>query len=255
VVDPVVVPNPKPKVDEQEQAPYVAPIDCSSREIERFERRKSEEEEEGGARINVPIFVFPKECQKEHLLLLDTTGSMNFGTSESDEKPRRETVRGAMELLVSECGQARGLRTITFAGDDAYDLGDVTPSNLATKWKTIRFRGGTKLIPGWQALLKIYNDQFAELKTPPLLMALVITDGEAEDSSDFARLLSENSLAYVTLALLGYGAEHDSAMKTYQAIAADNKRVRVVGFGDETDPRKIAKTLLEVVKFDEGETI
>lgn len=39
--------------------------------------------------------------EKEPMLLLDTTGSMNEGTSASDSTPRRDTIREAIGIIVS----------------------------------------------------------------------------------------------------------------------------------------------------------
>src|SRR5258708_36609100 len=41
------------------------------------------------------------EQEKEPMLLLDTTGSMNFGTSEHDSTPRRDTIREAITISMT----------------------------------------------------------------------------------------------------------------------------------------------------------
>jgi len=65
------------------------------------------------------------------MLLLDTTGSMKYGTSKDDNTPRHETIREAMGIIVatlekeddqadnSSESEGGGLRTITFAGNKA----------------------------------------------------------------------------------------------------------------------------------------
>jgi hypothetical protein len=199
--------------------------------------------------------------EKEPMLLLDTTGSMNYATAEHDTTPRKSTIHEAISLIVSklaaEDSQAEheegggGLRTITFADGQAYDLGDLNPGNLSQKWGTIHWGGGTRIMPGFNLLLKTYSAEFE--KTPqeerPLLMALVITDGEADDTEAFKSAVSHASgNLYVVLAIIGYGDEHDRALKAYQAVEASNGHVKVISFGGETDPGTIAAALLRMIE-------
>src|SRR5258708_38667171 len=44
--------------------------------------------------------------EKEPMLLLDTTGSMNFGTAENDSTPRRDTIREAISIIVTRLAAA-----------------------------------------------------------------------------------------------------------------------------------------------------
>ncbi len=88
------------------------------------------------------------EQEKEPMLLLDTTGSMNFATSEHDKTPRKNTIREAISLIVDRLAAADsqaaeeeeggGLRTITVADGRAHDLGDLNPDNLIQKWNMIK---------------------------------------------------------------------------------------------------------------------
>jgi hypothetical protein len=203
----------------------------------------------------------PQDVEKEPMLLLDVTGSMNYGTSEKDSTPRRETIKEAIGIIVAtlakEDAQAGheeeggGLRTVVFAGGQASDIGDLNPGNLQEKWGTIRWAGGTRIIPGWNKLIETYTDEFGQ--TPPaerpLLMALVITDGEADDSDAFGKAIQKASGGvYVALAILGYGPEHDAALRSYQQIEAQNAHVRVLPFGSETDPQVIARALLRMLE-------
>lgn len=202
-----------------------------------------------------------QDVEKEPMLLLDVTGSMNYGTSEKDPTPRRETIKEAIGIIVAtlakEDAQAGheeeggGLRTVVFAGGQASDIGDLNPGNLQEKWSTIRWAGGTRIIPGWNKLIETYTDEFGQ--TPPaerpLLMALVITDGEADDSDAFGKAIQKASGGvYVALAILGYGPEHDAALRSYQQIEAQNAHVRVLPFGSETDPQVIARALLRMLE-------
>ena len=202
-----------------------------------------------------------QEVEKEPMLLLDVTGSMNYGTSERDPTPRRETIKEAIGIIVAtlakEDAQAGheeeggGLRTVVFAGGQASDIGDLNPGNLEEKWSTIRWAGGTRIIPGWNKLIETYTEEFGQTAPAerPLLMALVITDGEADDSDAFGKAIQKASGGvYVALAILGYGPEHDSALRSYQQIEAANAHVRVLPFGSETDPQVIARALLRMLE-------
>lgn len=202
---------------------------------------------------------FP-EIEKEPMLLLDTTGSMNDETSQTDPTPRRDTVREAIGLIVERLGaedsqavreeEGGGLRTVTFADGRAIDQGDLTPANLAERWGDIRWMGGTWIMPGWNALIAVYQEEFGA--TPPdrrpLLLALVITDGEARDTDAFANAIAEAAGGvYVVIALLGYGAEHDRALAAYRAIEERNAHVRVLALAGETNPEVIAGALLRMI--------
>jgi len=141
---------------------------------------------------------------------------MNYGTSESDQTPRKETIREAIGIIVSTLGRedsqaaheahGGGLRTVTFAGGKALDLDDLNPRNLQQKWKSIRWAGGTRIMPGWRKLWQVYLDEFGSRppQSRPLLMALIITDGDADDSEQFANTLRQlTDRVYVTLAIIG----------------------------------------------------
>lgn len=199
--------------------------------------------------------------EKEPMLLLDTTGSMNYGTSESDETPRKDTIREAISIIVDRLAAADsqaakeegggGLRTITFADGQAHDIGDLNPDNLQQKWSHIRWAGGTRIMPGFNMLLKTYTDEFGAQPQAerPLLLALVITDGEADDTNAFSNTVARAAGSmYVVLAIIGYGREHDKAVQAYQQVEAQNGHVKVMPFAGETDPEKIADALLRMIE-------
>lgn len=198
--------------------------------------------------------------EKEPMLLLDTTGSMNWGTSADNTTPRRETIHEAIRIIVAELAKedsqaaheesGGGLRTVTFAGGDAHDIEDLNPTNLTQKWNQIRWAGGTYIMPGLAKLLEVYKDEFGSRpKTDrPLLLALVITDGEAEDVTAFEQSVSQvGGDMYVALAVIGFGTEHDEAVRSFQAIEAKNKHVKVLPFAGETNPQTIADALLAMI--------
>jgi hypothetical protein len=199
--------------------------------------------------------------EKEPMLLLDVTGSMNYGTSASDATPRRETIKEAIGIIVAalagEDSQAAheeeggGLRTVIFSGGRASDIGDLNPTNLEQKWSQIRWAGGTRIMPGWNALINTYMEEFGrqDPASRPVLMALVITDGEADDTAQFAQAIAQASGGvYVALAIIGYGPDHDAALRAYQAIEQSNANVKVIPFGSQTDPQVIARALLRMIE-------
>ncbi|HEY7832063.1 MAG TPA: vWA domain-containing protein [Ktedonobacterales bacterium] len=199
--------------------------------------------------------------EKEPMLLLDTTGSMNYPTSEGDSTPRKDTIKEAIGLIVAElasedsqaAGEAEGggLRTVTFAGGNAEDLDDLNPNNLEQKWAGIHWAGGTRIMPGLNKLIGVYNDEFGKRPAAdrPLLMALVITDGEADDTDQFARAVAQAAGGvYFALAIIGYGPEHDAAVRQYKAIEQQNAHVKVLPFAAETDPNVIARALLRMIE-------
>jgi len=201
------------------------------------------------------------EPEKEPMLLLDTTGSMNYRTSETESTPRKDTIREAISIIVSELAAADsqaakeeeggGLRTVTFADGQAHDIGDLNPNNLREKWSHIRWGGGTRIMPGFNLLLKTYTDEFGTVPQAerPLLLALVITDGEADDTDTFKNVVARAAGSmYVALAIIGYGPEHDRALQAYQQVEAQNAHVKVMPFAGETDPEKIASALLRMIE-------
>ncbi len=201
------------------------------------------------------------EQEKEPMLLLDTTGSMNYGTSANDPTPRKDTIREAISIIVAQLAAADsqaakeegggGLRTITFADGRASDIGDLNPNNLHQKWSQIRWAGGTRIMPGFNQLLKTYTDEFGSEPPAerPLLLALVITDGEADDTDTFQTTVARAAGSmYAVLAIIGYGPEHDRALQAYQQVEAQNAHVKVISFASETDPQVIANALLRMIE-------
>lgn len=105
-------------------------------------------------------------------------------------------------------------------------------------------------MPGFNLVLKTYTDEFGSepLEARPLLLALVITDGEADDTAAFTATVGRAAGSmYVVLAIIGHGAEHDAALKAYQKVEAANGHVKVVSFAGETDPDVIASALLRMI--------
>lgn len=197
--------------------------------------------------------------ERETMLLLDVTGSMNQPASpggSSRNSVLQEAIYTVVETLAKEDSQAAheegggGLRTITFADGTATDIGDINPTNLRSKWHSIRWSGGTYIMPGFRKMQQVYAEEFGKepVASRPKLLSLVITDGEADDTDQFAHTLAQiGGGMYTVIAVVGYGPEHDRALEAYQAVAAQNTHVKVVSLAAETDPQTIADTLLRMI--------
>jgi hypothetical protein len=202
--------------------------------------------------------------EKEPMLLLDTTGSMSYPVAEGSSIQRRQVIGEAIGRIVEVLGaqdsqaakeqaageDAGGLMTVTFAGGTAEVIDDLSPDNWRQKWGQIRWGGGTQIMPGWDALVEQYMEEFGDVPKldRPHLLALIITDGEAADTDQFAQTLAQaKGGVYVCVAILGYGQEHDRALQVYKQIEAQNDHVRVVTFGSETNPDTIADGLLSMI--------
>lgn len=216
--------------------------------------------------------VVPKGVEKEPVAVIDTSGSMTWPAAEGSTIERRSVVGEAMGKLVatlekedaqavkelekaiatgSDEGEAGGLMTVLFAdADNARVLGDLNDANWFEKWGSIKWGGGTYIMPGWQLAVDDYMEEFGD--TPkqdrPALLVLVVTDGEAADMPEFeAECAKTSGGTYICVAIIGYGAEHDATLAAYQKLAASNPHIRVVSFGSETDPSTIAEGLTSLV--------
>lgn len=208
--------------------------------------------------------MFQPGVENEPMLLLDTTGSMSYPAAEGSNVQRREVLGEAIGRIVEKLAaadsqaaeeaaageDAGGLMTVTFAGGAAECIDDLNPGNWRQKWNRIAWGGGTRIMPGWNLLVETYLAEFGEVpkQDRPHLLALVITDGEADDTDQFGQTLAQaKGGTYVCVAVLGFGPEHDRALAAYQAISAANDHVRVVTFGSETNPDTIADGLLSLL--------
>ena len=208
---------------------------------------------------------------REPMLLLDTTGSMNFATSMTNKTKRLDTVREALKLLVPRLGEhdsaageeedGGGLRTVTFADGKAQDIGDLSPSNLDEKFAAIRWYGGTYLsarprslarsaasrraVPGLNKIVEVFEEEFGESAAePPLVMLCVITDGEAADTNAFARaLITLPENFYVAIGVVGFGEEHNKAVRAFQAVSASQPRCKLVKMEEGSTAAVLASTL------------
>ncbi|MHB8691899.1 MAG: vWA domain-containing protein [Solirubrobacteraceae bacterium] len=198
------------------------------------------------------------------MALIDTTGSMTWPNEEGSDTARKDVLGEALGIIVEKLGahdsqaekeqgsgeDAGGLMAVTFAQDNVHKIGDLSPENWRTKWSQIRWGNGTEIMPGWTALGEVYLDEFGDVPQldRPKMLALVITDGEANDTDAFAEEIRKvGNRAYVVLAIMGYGEEHDRALSVYQDVASVNDHVRVVSFGNTTDPNRLADAVVSLV--------
>lgn len=204
----------------------------------------------------------PKGKEKEPVALIDTTGSMSWPVAEGSELQRRTVLEEAMSVIVNvlakedsqatreaEEGEGKGgLLAVTFAGGQAKELGDLTPENWHEAWSSIKWGGGTQIMPGWNKVTQLFEEEFGKKSDRPDLLCVVFTDGEATDTAEFAtEMESAPTGTHVCIALQGFGAEHDQAVASYQEVAKKNSRIRVISFASETDPHIIAQAVLSIV--------
>ena len=203
--------------------------------------------------------------EKEPIAIIDTSGSMSWPVAEGSGTRRMDVVGEAMGLLVKhlegEDSQAaaeqadgsdeKGGLLVHLFSDHATELGDLNSSNWRAKWDSIRWGGGTRIMSAWEAAQNDYLEEFGEVPAldRPVLLTLVITDGEAQDGAEFARVLEQaNAQRKFCVAVVGFGADHDATLASYRAVEAKNSRhVRVVTFGGETDPSAIAEDLIQLI--------
>lgn len=205
-------------------------------------------------------------AEVEPMLLLDTSGSMADPASPQGGPQKREVIREAIGRIVAvleaEDSQAEreraegadeaeigGLYTIGFAAH-ATDYEDLNSANLLQKWDDIPWGGTTNICGGWEALVNQYVEEFGDLprQDQPKLLALIITDGEAQDGREFADILAKQSNnTYAAVAVIGHGDEHDRTLNQYNKIAEQNDHVRVLSFNAVTSGETIARSVLALI--------
>lgn len=209
--------------------------------------------------------VVAKGVEKEPIALVDISGSMSWPVSGDSRVQRREVVGEAMGLLVKaledEDSQAaaeqadgsddKGGLLVHLFSDHHEELGDLNSSNWRAKWESISWGGGTRIMAAWEAAQEDYLEEFGEVPAldRPVLLTLVVTDGEASDWDQFSQVLAQaNATRKFCVAIVGHGEDHDRTLSAYKAVEATNgKHVRVVTFAGETDPTSIANDLILLV--------
>lgn len=211
-------------------------------------------------RVEKPLV--PQGQAKEVIVLLDTSGSMEWEAAEGSPVTRWSVVSEAMPLFVSALeGQDSEAAAEQAGGSDAKggllihgfsnlhtELGDFNSSNFAGKWAAIQVGGGTAIMGAWRAAQQDYMDEFGDRDAMdrPALLTLVITDGEAADAAEFEKVLeSAGTGRYFAVAIVGHGADHDKTLASYQGAATKNpKHVAVMSFDSVTDPKVLAGDLI-----------
>lgn len=207
--------------------------------------------------------------ENEPMFLIDTTGSMASPNAEGAPTQRRDVLKEAFGAIVARLTsldsqaaaeqaaagdeEAGGVMTYSFADGNATKIGDLRPDNWQAEWGKIRWGGYTEILPGWTALQEGYMEEFGDrpVTDRPHLLATIFTDGEASDQAEFEKQLEQaKGGTYVVIAVLGFGGEHDQTLSEYQAIAARNNHVRVVSFGNITDPNEISDGVLSMLGVD-----
>jgi len=113
-------------------------------------------------------------------------------------------------------------------------------------------------MPAWKAALDDYDEEFGDRDPDeqPVLLTLVVTDGEADDWREFESVLEKATARRVfVVAIVGHGRKHDATLAAYQEAARKNlaqdrfgkAHVEVVSFDAVTDPEEIALDLITLV--------
>jgi hypothetical protein len=221
--------------------------------------------EEGGSQYSKP-FNFEgkgKFRETEPMLLLDTTGSMKDSTSLGGSITRHKMAHDVLSAVVQaltamdSAGESEegggGIKTTSFAGGKATDLGDLNLGNLEEEWSKLRWDGTTAIMPGWKLMLGNFYREFGKKARDeqPLQLITIITDGEAEDIEEFTKVLAKEEDAYVSIVLLGYlnpqnkDDPHPRLLNMFQTLAKNNTRVRLLDFTGSTDHTQIAAAIME----------
>jgi hypothetical protein len=209
-------------------------------------------------RVETPLV--PKWRTKEVVCLLDTSGSMEWEAAADSPITRKDVVGEALPLFVkaleNEDSQAAkeqatgsdelgGLLIHGFSNLHT-ELGDFNSSNFQRRWDSISWGGGTTIVPAWKAALADFNSEFGDEVEPPVLLTLIVTDGEATDADAFRQVLETvHPDRYFAVAIVGHGDEHDKTLRSYQGAAEKNpKHLAVMAFDSVTNPKELADDLI-----------
>jgi uncharacterized protein with von Willebrand factor type A (vWA) domain len=214
-------------------------------------------------RVETPLV--PTWRNKEVIALLDTSGSMEWEAADGSLVTRHALVGEALPMFVKALENAdsaaaaeqadgsdeRGGLLIHGFSNLHTELGDFNSSNFQRRWNAIQWGGGTTIMPAWKAALADFNSEFGDETEPPVLLCLVITDGEATDAADFSKVLeTADPNRYFAVAIVGHGDDHDKTLASYQrAEQANPKHVRVISFDSVTNPTDLANDLIAMAGF------
>jgi len=212
------------------------------------------------------------ELQKWPVILLDTTGSMKLPCEANDPKTRKqlvyETIWQIAQYLIpyndteeddeflnnlspQQALLHKGVSLLTFnAIEGGVDRNLLHPTNFVSEFSNIKFHGGTHIMDGWRKMLQSYENRFSDRPQDqwPLLLALIITDGELQDGQEFEQHVKNvKGRVFVEIAVIGFGEDHDKALAHYNKIAETHDHVRVTAFTDHTDPSILCKQLISLI--------
>ena len=216
--------------------------------------------------------------KKEPILLLDLSTSMDWEAAPGEPEwngstgGRRgiviEALAGLVAALEDEDSEAageqaggsdeRGGLLCHGFGNAHIEIGDLNSANLQRRLNQIPWGGRTYIMPAWKAALADYDEEFGDRDPDeqPVLLTLVLTDGEADDWEQFSSVLEKATAKRVfVVAVVGYGDRHDATLRAYQDAARRNtaqdkfgkQHVRVVSFDSVTDPQEIATDLITLL--------
>lgn len=208
-------------------------------------------------------------AEVEPMLLIDTSGSMSWAAAEGGKVSRIDVVGEALKPIVAKVegsdsqaeseraagadeAEVGGVMTVGFAAF-ATDYDDLNSANFDQKWNEVKNNvgGGTQICGGWERLMDIYVEEFGDRpkQDRPHLLALIITDGEAQDGAEFAKTLAQQTgHTYVVVAVVGHGEDHDKTLTQYRAIEQQHpENVRVLTFDSVTNPSTISDSLLALL--------
>ena len=95
-------------------------------------------------------------------------------------------------------------------------------------------------------LFSVFNAEFADIPVEdrPIVMICVLTDGEAADIAAFAQALVGMSAGiYVAIGIVGFGQEHDSALRSFQAVVQAQPRCKLVPLAQGSSAAELASAL------------
>jgi len=227
------------------------------------EMRREERMIEGSVHYKVddPRFL---EMAKWPIVLMDTTGSMTEATSQGGLVRRSDLLYQVTTALISmlskvddaqdmqPIGYEKGCPLITFnAIEGGVFRGFLHAQNMPQIWPTIQFHGATHIMDGWRTMLRTYEQFFTsklEQVNWPMLLCLILTDGELQDGHEFEEHLKHaHGRLFVEIAVLGYGEDHKRAVHHYKRISQHHHHVRVTEFTNESNPKIICEQLLSLV--------
>lgn len=240
-----------------------------------------EREQSGGASRTPRSEIGPAVSanrRKEPILLLDLSTSMDWEAAPGEPEwngstgGRRgiviEALAGLVAALEDEDSEAageqaggsdeRGGLLCHGFGNTHIEIGDLNSANLQRRLNQIPWGGRTYIMPAWKAALADYDEEFGDRDPDeqPVLLTLVLTDGEADDWEQFSSVLEKATAKRVfVVAVVGYGDRHDATLRAYQDAARRNtaqdkfgkQHVRVVSFDSVTDPQEIATDLITLL--------